>query len=208
MNKLKNTILSALFYLFLLVAFILIVSFANAIRKGDVPTLFNRAVFIVLTPSMEDVLNEGDMIFVDTEPDILTVGDIITFRKPDEPNMIITHRIVEINDVDGVRLYTTKGDANDISGDWETNFQEDYIIGKYLSKSAIIGNIYSFVFAGGISVIFIAIIIIFVTIGGMELFNIINTLSSTKKKEQLEEKERMIKEELERLRKAKQEEED
>ncbi len=206
MTKIKNTILSAISYLFLLVAFILIVSFANAIRKGDVPTLFNRAVFIVLTPSMEDELNEGDMIFVDTEPDILTVGDIITFRRPDEPNMIITHRIVEINDVDGVRLYTTKGDANDLSGDWETNFTEEYIIGKYLSKSAVIGNIYSFVFAGGISIIFIAIILVFVTIGGMELFNIINTLSGAKKKERLEEKERLIQAELERLRKEQEEE--
>lgn len=200
MKKVLNKCLSLIPYFFLLVAFILILSFANAVRKGEVPTIFNRAVFIVLTPSMEDTLMEGDMILVDTEPDMYTVGDIITFRRPDQTNMIITHRIVDIQSINGESLYTTKGDNNQISGDYEINFSEDYIIGKYVSKSALVGGIYNLIFAGGINLIFFIIVLVFVIIGAMEVSNIIKQVSIAKKKELLEEKERLIQEELEKLR--------
>ncbi len=41
----------------------------------------------------------------------LRIGDIINFRYP-QANASLTHRIIAIREVEGQRMFTTKGDAN------------------------------------------------------------------------------------------------
>jgi len=147
----------------------------------------------------------GDVILVDTTPDHLVKGDIITFHKPDEPEVIITHRIDEIETIDGVVYYTTLGDNNDYSFEWEVGFTSEYIIGKYVGKSALIGQAYQFIFANGFNLVFIVIIGVFLTIGGMEISSIIKQLSMAKTQKLLEEREKLVEEELEKLRKKEEE---
>lgn len=208
MNKTLKKIFGTIPYLLLLAAFILIISLAFSLKKGETPTIFGRAIFIVVSPSMEDTLMVGDVIFVDTTPDALHVGDIISYHKPDQPDVIITHRIVSMETRDGVTYYTTKGDNNPYSLDWEKDFTSQYIVGKYMSKSTVIGKAYEFLFANGFTLMFIVIIGVFLSIGTMEVFNIIKQLSNAKEKEMLEEKEKLIQEELERLREEQKKEKD
>lgn len=102
--------------------------------KSETNQLGAVSMFIVLTNSMVPVFSENDAIFViNTKPQDLTPGDIITFYAFDEKKTIITHRIVskEPSDSNGY-FFKTKGDAN-ISEDSFTVLQED-IIGKYLFK--------------------------------------------------------------------------
>ena len=150
----------------------------------------------------------GDIIFVDMEPSKLIVGDIITFRQPTNEDLVITHRIIEIEEIDGIKYYTTMGDNNHESLDWEIDFLDDFIIGKYVSKSGFLGGVYEFAFANGFNMIFMVIILVFVTIGGMELSNIIKQIKMVKEKQLLEDKEKMIEEELNKLRKAKEDKEE
>jgi len=206
MKRVLKNAASIIPYLMLLASFILIIQVAVSIKKGDSPTLFGRAVFVVVSPSMEDTIMVGDMIFVDTTPEHLTVGDIITFRQPGQENIVITHRIIDMKEVDGVHYYSTLGDNNFESFDWEIDFPESNVIGKYISKSTFLGGIYVYLFSNGLNVLFIAIILVFVTIGGMELFSIIKMINMSKNKDALEEKEKLIQEELQRLRQQKQEE--
>ena len=205
MKKTLKKVASIIPYLMLLASFILIIQVAVSIKKGDSPTLFGRAVFVVVSPSMEDTIMVGDMIFVDTTPNKLTVGDIISFKQPGQENIIITHRIIEVKEIDGTKYYSTLGDNNFESFDWELDFPEINIVGKYVSKSEFLGGIYVYLFSNGLNVLFIAIILVFVTIGGMELYTIIKTINMSKNKDMLEEKEKLIQEELERLRQQKQE---
>jgi signal peptidase len=196
-------------YLILLIAFILIVSVVSSIKKGETPTIFGKAVFLVVSPSMEDTIMVGDIIFVDTNPESYHVGDIISFYKPDDENIVITHRIIEIEEIDGVSYYTTQGDNNFETLDWEIDFDEDQIVGKYTSKSGFIGKIYTAIYSGGISLVFIVIILVFVIIGIMEVFNIIKILSEAKEKKALEEeKDKLVQIELIRLRKEQKEKEE
>lgn len=209
MKKTLKKIANIIPYLILLIAFILIISVVTSIKKGETPTIFGRAVFLVVTPSMEDTIMVGDIIFVDTNPDNYHVGDIISFNKPDEDNVVITHRIIEIEEVDGVKYYTTQGDNNFESLDWEIDFTENQIIGKYTAKSGFIGKIYSAIYSGGISLVFIVIILVFVSIGVMEVISIVKTLSEAKQEKSLEEeKAELVKIELERLRKEQKEKEE
>jgi len=205
-EKIKK-VLNIIPYLILLASFALIISLTYSLRNGETPTVFGRAIFIVVSPSMEDTIMVGDVILVDTTPDELNVGDIISFHNPDEPDIIITHRIVAIEEVEGNDLYTTKGDNNDYSFAWETNFSQDFIIGKFVCKSPLIGSIYQFIFASGFNMIFILIIGIFLIVGGMEIASIVKQLSMAKTQQLLEEKEKMIQEELEKLRNLKEEDE-
>ena len=213
-NTLKK-IANIIPYLILLIAFILIVSVVTSVKKGETPSIFGRAVFLVVTPSMEDTIMVGDIIFSDTNPESYNVGDIITFYADingDGNDETITHRIVSISVEDDIPYYTTKGDnedTNPLSNDFEIDFTEDRIIGKYTGKSGFIGKVYSAIYSGGISLVFIVIILVFVVIGGMEVFNIIKLLGKDKEDKALaEEKDKLVQIELERLRKELKEKEE
>ena len=71
-------------------------------------------VFGVLTGSMEPTYPTGSLIYVkDVDPSELRVNDVITFSI--SPNVIATHRIVEIvpdEQYPTIVRYRTKGDAN------------------------------------------------------------------------------------------------
>ncbi|MBI9009140.1 MAG: signal peptidase I [Tenericutes bacterium] len=202
-------------YLILLLAFILIVSVVTSVKKGETPTIFGRAVFLVVSPSMEDTIMVGDIIFSDTLTNEFHVGDIITFYADLDGNgtdETVTHRIVSITVDEGVSYYTTKGDneaTNPISDDFEIDITADRIIGKYTGKSGFIGKVYSAIYSGGLSLVFIVIILVFVIIGGMEIFNIIKIISQAKDEKALEEeKDKLVQIELERLRREQKEKEE
>lgn len=204
MKKALNKIANIIPYLILLVAFILIISVASSIRKGETPTIFGRAMFLVVTPSMEDTIMVGDIIIVNTNETEYHVGDIITFYADinnDGTDEAITHRIISINTDTDTTLYTTMGDNNTLSNDWEIDFTDDIIIGKYVTKSGFLGSVYATLFGGGVNLIFLVIILVFITIGVMEVISIVKTVSMAKEKEAVkEEKERLIQIELEKLR--------
>lgn len=101
------------------------------------------SMFIVLTNSMVPIFNEGDAIFViNTNPENLYPGDIITFYAFDESRTIITHRITskEFSENEGY-LFSTKGDANLSEDNFKVPTKD--IIGKYFYK---IDNVSEFMF--------------------------------------------------------------
>ncbi|MGL4344442.1 MAG: signal peptidase I [Cellulosilyticaceae bacterium] len=68
----------------------------------------------IATGSMEPMIKPGDVILVEKISDVedlnqLQVNEVIQFRRDD---ILITHRIVEIIEVDGRKEYRTKGDNN------------------------------------------------------------------------------------------------
>ncbi len=75
-----------------------------------VPSFLGFKPFIDLSDSMYPAIKSGDLVIVrETDPNSLARGDIIAFR---EGKSVITHRIVDVKLVNGVRQYITKGDNN------------------------------------------------------------------------------------------------
>jgi signal peptidase I len=73
----------------------------------------------VLSGSMEPRLPVGSVAITErVRTTSLEVGDVITFREPDDPSHLVTHRIVSITEKDGRLRYQTKGDANDSTDPW------------------------------------------------------------------------------------------
>lgn len=90
---------------------LIIKSYTNS---EEVPTIGGYAPLIVLTGSMEPGIKEGDLIFVkQIDGSKVEEGDVIAFFDPDgNGTSVVTHRVKEINEENGVLYFTTWGDAN------------------------------------------------------------------------------------------------
>ena len=81
-------------------------------NKIDDISLLGYKAYIITTDSMTPSINAGDVIIVKkVQEEKLQVGDVITFQKQDK---VITHRITNIEEQDGKKVYTTKGDNNNL----------------------------------------------------------------------------------------------
>lgn len=80
-------------------------------------------------------LNKGDILFViGANTDKLELGDIVIFNA-NQQNPII-HRIVNIEEKNGKRFFSTIGDNNNGQLSFEKNINEENIIGKPILKIA------------------------------------------------------------------------
>ncbi|MGB9936336.1 MAG: signal peptidase I [Methanobacterium sp.] len=68
---------------------------------------------VVVSGSMEPVLYRGDIVIIDTNPDVnnIQVGDIVVYRATWFPQPVI-HRVIKITETSEDKLYTIKGDNN------------------------------------------------------------------------------------------------
>jgi len=82
--------------------------------------------------------SKGDILFmIGANPDKLKVGDIIAFKSGTR-NTPVIHRIIEIREENGERIFTTIGDnnakiltpSNNLFGIDEREIQEEQIVGK------------------------------------------------------------------------------
>lgn len=103
----KYLIRIILSFLTLIVAifFIIAIVFVYKNSQGETPYLFGYTAYVNTSTSMLPKIKEGDLVIVKKHDDY-KVNDVISFMSSD--NLIITHRIVAIND----GLYDTKGDNN------------------------------------------------------------------------------------------------
>ena len=74
-------------------------------EPDKVPSVFGVSPMIVLSPSMEDTIKSGDMIFIkEADTDAIEVGDIISFYTPKDYRRngdyeVTTHRVIGIIEV-------------------------------------------------------------------------------------------------------------
>ncbi len=100
---------------------------------------------IVQSESMEPTFNKGDLIIIrKCDPSKLKVGDIITFHTIIMNEYALnTHRIAKIEEVAGLRSYTTMGDNNDGLADTHIIGDSD-IVGQYVGRVPGLGKVMSF----------------------------------------------------------------
>ena len=94
---------------------------------------------------MKPTFQSGDLIFIkkcDTSK--LKEGDIITFHTIiDNQYALNTHRILKIEEANGVRSYTTVGDNNNGIADQHVISDGD-IVGKYVGHISDLGKVMDF----------------------------------------------------------------
>ena len=97
----------------------------------------------------------GDVILVkETEPDKIKIGDDVTYEgeKGSMKGMLVTHRVIDIEEVDGKRVFHTQGIANNLE---DPVVNEDQVNGVVQTKMYILSlicmllnNKYVFYFCG------------------------------------------------------------
>jgi signal peptidase len=69
--------------------------------------------FTVLSGSMTPTFRTGDVIVAEKiAPLDVRIGDIVSFRSPDDPKKLLTHRVISMRAADGKVAFVTRGDAN------------------------------------------------------------------------------------------------
>lgn len=114
----------------------------NSIRNPEeIPSFCGWKPFIVLSGSMETEIFPGDLVIVkEVDADTLKKDDIVAFQ---EDNIVITHRIIDIVEVNGEKRYITKGDNNNTK---DNGFVvEKQIEGLYQFKISGLGNLAVFI---------------------------------------------------------------
>jgi len=77
------------------------------------PMALGARTVIIISGSMEPIIHTGSAVIARPVPAAsLQVGDVIVFAPDANATIPKVHRIVNIRVKDGVRYYTTKGDAN------------------------------------------------------------------------------------------------
>ena len=98
-KRIVNIVIDIIVVLILAVS-ALIVTLSLTSKSSGVPNIFGVAPLSVLTGSMEDTINTGDLIFCEVTDDPsyeYKKGDIVTFYKNINGNSELnTHRIVEV----------------------------------------------------------------------------------------------------------------
>src|ERR1035437_9985037 len=74
------------------------------------PIKGNYQIKIVKSGSMEPSIKTGSIVIIKPEAQY-KIGDVVTFGKDTKTDIPTTHRIVSNRAVDGVIMFTTKGDA-------------------------------------------------------------------------------------------------
>lgn len=127
------------FIIFLIL--ILYLAFILIQRISGNQSIFGYRIFSVATGSMIPEYNINDVLAIkEINTDELKVGDDITYlgNKLDVNGRIVTHRIIEIKEENGEKIYITKG-INNIAEDPSIN--DSQIYGKVVEKIPVITEI-------------------------------------------------------------------
>ena len=85
-----------------------------------VPMLFGFHDFIEMSGSMEPTLHVGDVVLDRSiAPIDVRIGDVITFRDPQDQSKLITHRVHDMHVHPDFLRFTTKGDAVNSAQKWD-----------------------------------------------------------------------------------------
>ena len=122
----------------ILLVFMLVIVILQRTTKNNL-TIGNFYIFQVVSGSMEPEYKVGDLIVVKKfDASTYKVGDDVTYQTDSNGyyrGIIITHRIIDIDENNGKYTFTTKGTANDVE---DPKISSDKVYGKVVYHSIIL----------------------------------------------------------------------
>ena len=103
-QKIKNTKM----YKYITISVLLIITIGINLLTS---CRFKYAMIAIGSDSMNPYIQKGDAVVYEnnTDPNYYNYGDILVFRKD---NRVVVHRIIDIIDINGEKIFYTKGDNN------------------------------------------------------------------------------------------------
>ncbi|MEX0755251.1 MAG: signal peptidase I [Actinomycetota bacterium] len=113
---------------------------AGFVLAITVPIVQGNRSLTVLSGSMEPAITTGDVVVVEQIPPLdARIGDIVSFRDPEDPSRLITHRVRAMEVGDNEVTFVTKGDANTSVEQWRIT--PDGQIGRVVFRVPKIGYV-------------------------------------------------------------------
>lgn len=143
-KKVGSIVISVVMWIIILVAALYAFTTLATKDDGSVSNLGGFTAMTVQSDSMSPTFDQGDLIVIKTcDTSKLEVGDIVTFHTIiDNQYALNTHRIESIDELNGMRSFTTKGDSNDVA---DTHIISDGdIVGQYVFKIPGMGKVMDF----------------------------------------------------------------
>lgn len=165
MNAVKRgaeVLISVMLWAVILVAALFAFTTLATKDANNVATLAGYTPLTVASDSMLPTFRAGDLIVIrKCDPAGLKQGDIITFHAIiNNQYALNTHRIAEIQDIDGARSYVTKGDNNAIPD--VHMITDGDIVGKFVTRVPGVGKVMDFLSSSlGFLVIIVLPLLIF-----------------------------------------------
>jgi len=105
------------------------------------PMVFSNRVAVVLTGSMGESMPPGSLaVSAAVTPEEVVVGDIITFVPSWDPEVTVSHRVIEVVTGDGGQpAFRTQGDANENPDNWV--MPAENVTGKVVFHVPYLGNV-------------------------------------------------------------------
>ena len=121
---------------------VLLVYFLDFTIKGRRLETPLYGAYVIVSGSMEPLIKIQDAVIIKrTDVDSVKVGDVVTYRSTDPSfyGILITHRVINIEDVNGEKIFITKGDHNETIDRTPVKFNQ--IQGKVVMRVPKIGYI-------------------------------------------------------------------
>ena len=201
MNKKLNPrlIVSIIGYVIVGLAAIFIAAVSVLRLNGDMTFIGRHALVWIMTDSMEDTIPAQSYILIErvSASDVKT-DDIIVYKSddPEIAGMLNTHRVIEI--IGDNEEFVMKGDHNPTADKY--NAMPDKIIGRYVKGLPRLSSFGRFLNTKtGILMSSTTIFALFVAILVPDMIRITNSRSEKQKKQRQDMIDRLVKEEVERM---------
>jgi len=192
MKKLKKIISIVVLIILLPILFVNGVILINSyIHPDEIPSFFGWKPFIVLSGSMETEIFAGDLVIVNE----IKENDIIAFKQGD---IVITHRVIEIIEEDGVTKFKTKGDNNNTEDNGYIS--QEQVEGLYQFKISRLGNLAMFTQTPTGMVVCLSI-----PLGLLVIIQMVDSCNNKKQEKENYNREKNLQKEVERLKKQNEE---
>ena len=157
-RKIYYTIFLLLIMPILIINVILIIK--TNLNKNQIADVMGYKPFIVLSGSMEKIINIGDLaITKNIDSKKIKIGDVIAFRKD---NIVILHRVKEIHNDGDLLKFKTKGDNNNVADDFFVD--SNLIEGVLYTKIPYLGSVLLFL-SKPVGLVIIILVIIVISMG-------------------------------------------
>ena len=143
LKKIKNKLEENIFYkilrfiLYAFVVLLLLVIIVQRVSNNDLSVSGYR-IFMVVSGSMKGEYDIGDILVSKAvSEDEIKVGDNVTYlgKEGSLQGLIVTHKVIKINEEEGKKKFTTQGIANIIA---DPEIEYDQIYGKVIYKTMIL----------------------------------------------------------------------
>ncbi len=203
--KILRTVINILSVLMIILALFVLLSVVMT-KPGQAPSVMGFSSFRVLSGSMEPTIHTDSLILVKkTDPSQIRPDDIISFYSSDPAlgGAVNTHRVLSVEQNNGVYIFYTKGDANLIPDEYPTSGHD--VIGVVVFTSLFLGKLVHLL---SNPLVFVPIIMVPLLL--LLILNLVKTfrLAKLAAKEEEEKQLQAVKEALEQRKKQRADEEE